>query len=52
VLDPAQLVLVAQGMLALAPAAGRDRVVKLNENLIKLSNATVEQILQAANNGG
>jgi hypothetical protein len=52
VLAPAELLVVANGLLAMAPTSGKGRVENLNENLIRLSTASAAEIMQAANNGG
>jgi hypothetical protein len=51
-LPAAQLPAIAAGMLAQAPPTGKERLAKLNEKLILLHDAPIEQILQGAGNGG
>lgn len=49
---PGQLVTVAEGMMALAPAAGKERLATLNLKLIKLHGATLQEILGGTSGGG
>jgi hypothetical protein len=51
-LPAALLPAIAAGMLAQAPPTGKERLAKLNEKLILLHDAPIEQILQGAGNGG
>jgi hypothetical protein len=51
-LPVAQLPAIAAGMLAQAPATGKERLAKLNEKLIRLHDAPIEQILQGVGDGG
>ena len=52
ILGPAEVVAVAAGLLALAPATGKERLIALNEKLIRLYDAPIAQILGGPGGGG